>query len=358
MDRYPTYEEYAKDGKFADGIQRCNDLLKKNPKDVSLLTTKLQLICASQPDSPEGPQILDQLVATQPAIKDLNELVSIEVAVADSFKNLHPSPKTLGPTIAKLWDNAYKVNSNVSYRSELLAVRYQRAVYDNRIQDVQQTLIQLKQFQPKNRAIYMAHAAYTQLLSEAEDDLQSKLALGLARKAVSEKFDDDKTLDCRVAGQIFALQKSQKDLEGIRERQAFRESKQVYDALQLHRHQQSIIAGKPSACERDHYAVVNTIVPLMDAADLQRQPSELEAKVEEMKSRFKQFLDQDAEKKIKSFVVDAILLFHTAITTLKTRKRVSESILQFLFQARLVYTKAASARRDHLRWKRQIRDTC
>ncbi|MGG6498888.1 UNVERIFIED_CONTAM: hypothetical protein NY603_38760, partial [Bacteroidetes bacterium 56_B9] len=70
-------------------------------------------------------------------------------------------------------------------------------------------MIQLKQFQPKNRSIYMAHAAYTQLLSKSKDDLQSKLALGLARKAVSENFDADSSLDCRVAGQIFAIQGSE-----------------------------------------------------------------------------------------------------------------------------------------------------
>lgn len=248
MARYPTYEEYAKDGKFQEGIKRCDDLLKKNSKDVALLTTKLQLICASRPDDPEGPRILDQLVATQPAIQDLNDLVSIELAVADSFSNTYPPPRTLGPVVRKLWDNAYKANSNGHYRSELLAIRYQRAIYDNRIEDVQQTLIQLKQSQPKNRAVYMAHAAYTQLLSTTKDDLQSKLALGLARKAVSEKFDDDRTLDCRVAGQIFALQKSEQDLEGIRERQAFRESKQVYDALQLHRQQQPILSGRYCDC--------------------------------------------------------------------------------------------------------------
>ncbi|GIZ49325.1 hypothetical protein CKM354_001235700 [Cercospora kikuchii] len=301
MARYPTYEEYAKNGKFKEGIARCDQLLSKNPKDVSLLVTKLQLLCTSQPSSPEGPRILDQLVATQPAIQDLNELVSIEIAVTDTFKNTYPQPLSAGPTIAKLWENAFKANTNVTYRSELLTVRYQRAIYDNRIQDVQQTLIQLKQFQPKNRAIYMAHAAYTQLLSKSKDDLQSKLALGLARKAVSEKFDADPKLDCRVAGQIFAVQGSEKDLESIRDRQAFRESKQVYEALQLHRQSTDASAQKPAAPD----------------AEKQSSREWLEATSESLKSQLEKIVDEDAAASVlNAFVVDAIRLLHTATAKL------------------------------------------
>ncbi|KAF2209957.1 hypothetical protein CERZMDRAFT_69769 [Cercospora zeae-maydis SCOH1-5] len=295
MARYPTYEEYAKNGKFKEGIARCDQLLSKNPKDITLLITKLQLLCTAQPSSSEGPQILTQLVATQPAIQDLNELVSIEIAVIETFKNTYPQPLTAGPTIAKLWENAFKSNTNVNYRSELLAVRYQRAIYDNRIQDVQQTLIQLKQFQPKNRAIYMAHAAYTQLLSTSKDDLQSKLALGLARKAVSENFDTDSNLDCRVAGQIFAIQGSEKDLDILRDRQAFRESKQVYEALQLHRQSKDV------------------------APDAEKQGSRewLEAKSESLKSHLRKIVNEDAAAPVlNAFVVDAIHLFHTATTKL------------------------------------------
>ncbi|KAM3414646.1 hypothetical protein BST61_g9805 [Cercospora zeina] len=301
MARYPAYEEYVKNGKFREGIARCDQLLSKNPKDVSLLITKLQLLCTSQPSSPEGSQILDQLVATQPAIQDLNELVSIEIAVIDTFKNTYPQPLTAGPTIAKLFENAFKANTNVNYRSELLTVRFQRAIYDNRIQDVQQTLIQLKQFQPKNRAIYMAHAAYTQLLSKTKDDLQSKLALGLARKAVSENFDADPKLDCRVAGQIFAMQRSEKDLDNIRDRQAFRESKQVYEALQLHR-QSTDVPGQKS------------ITP---DAEKQSPREWLEATSESLKSHFRKIIDEDAAVPVlNAFVVDAIQLFHTATTKL------------------------------------------
>ncbi|PPJ61263.1 hypothetical protein CBER1_10944 [Cercospora berteroae] len=301
MARYPTYEEYAKNGKFKEGIARCDQLLSKNPKDVSLLITKLQLLCTSQPSSPEGPRILDQLTATQPAIQDLNELVSIEIAVIDTFKNTYPQPLTAGPTIAKIWENAFKANTNVTYRSELLTVRYQRAIYDNRIQDVQQTLIQLKQFQPQNRAIYMAHAAYTQLLSKGKDDLQSKLALGLARKAVSEKFDADPKLDCRVAGQIFAIQGSEKDLDSIRDRQAFGESKQVYEALQLHR--QSIDASAAKQAPPN--------------AEKQGSREWLEATSESLKSQLKKIIDEDtAASVLSAFVIDAIRLFHTATTKL------------------------------------------
>ena len=95
---------------------------------------------------------------------------------------------------------------------------------------MQQTLIQLKALQPRNRVVYMAHAALTQMLSTSNEDLQGRLALGLARKAVTERYDEDQSLDCRVSGQIFAMQRSKKDLENIKNR-PFKDSKQVFDAL-------------------------------------------------------------------------------------------------------------------------------
>jgi N-terminal acetyltransferase B complex non-catalytic subunit len=303
MARYPTFDEYARNGKHDQGIARCDELLTRTPKDVQLLTVKLQLICHFHPSSDEGPKVLEQLVSITPPLQDLQEIVPIEVAVVDSFKNTHPLPLTAGPAVAKLWENAFKANANVNYRLDLLSVRFQRAIYDNRIQDAQQALIHLKSVQPKNRALYLAHTAYTQLLSEKPDDLQSKLALGLARKAVSENFDDDKTLDCRVAGQIFAIQGSEKDLESIKDRQPFRESKQVYEALQLHKQGDagdasgSASAGAESA----------TLSPR----------KWLEAEVAKKKNELKTLMDDEAsEDAIAKFVADATLLFHKAITSL------------------------------------------
>jgi N-terminal acetyltransferase B complex non-catalytic subunit len=165
-------------------------------------------------------------------MQDIQSLVTIEEAVMLAQKNAHPPPLTAGPEVIALWTAAFKSAVSTGFKLDLLNVRFARAVLDNRLQDVQQTLIVWKAFQPKNRSIYMAHAAYTQLLSTSKEDLQARLALMLAKKAVKENFDEEKELDCRVVGQILARQGAKNDLEGIRER-AFRESREVYEALGL-----------------------------------------------------------------------------------------------------------------------------
>lgn len=227
MARYPTFDEYRKRGNYQDGLKRCDDLLKKNPHDVQLLILKFQLLSAIKGDAQP---VLDQLASRQPPIWDLGDIVSIEDAVEISQRDDYPSPNSAGPSVAKLWDNAFKASTSMNHKLDLLSLRFSRAIVDNRLADAQQALIQLKALQPKNRVVYMAHAAVTQMLSTANDDLSARLALLLARKAVTDKFDADDALDCRVPGQIFALQASQKDLENISDTR-FKESKQVYEAL-------------------------------------------------------------------------------------------------------------------------------
>ncbi|CAK4029679.1 hypothetical protein DOTSEDRAFT_180083 [Lecanosticta acicola] len=297
MARYPTFEDYAKKGNFQDGIKRCDDLLKRNPKDTQLLIVKLRLLSAS---GQNGLEILDQLAATQPPIQHLAELTDIETAVVESNKDVFPPPSTAGPIVSKLWDAAFKTSNSTEYKLELVSLRFSRAVYDNRLQDAQQTLIAIKAFQPRNRAVYMAHAAYTQLLSSSKDDLQSRLALSLARKAVSENFDEDKALDVRVPGQIFAFQESEKDLESIRDR-PFRESQQVYKALKL---SEPVQLNSAPAHQR------------VDPA--KATPREwLTAEVESLKEEFSKLIEANAAAGVlKAFVANAIRLFHTAITSL------------------------------------------
>ena len=303
MARYPTYEEYEKRSNYKDGIKRCDEMLKKSPNDVILLTTKLQLLYAIKG---ETQPILDQLVAIQPAITDLREIVPVEEAVMQGQKDTFPRPNTAGPTVAKLWDNASKASNSVNFKLDLYSLRFSRAIMDNRLQDAQQALIQLKALRPKNRVFYMAHLALTQLLSTSKDDLQSKLSLSLARKAVTEKFDEDKALDCRVPGQIFAMQNSTKDLESITDR-PFKESKQVYNALRDDKNTEANgIAAPPGS---------------NDPSTL--PPAEwLLAEVEVLKGQFRELIEASAAPPaILQFAANAIRLFHTASKYLSEDRR-------------------------------------
>lgn len=228
MARYPTYDEYR--DKPKKGITKCDELLKRTPKDVQLLATKSQLL-SELGDTAKAQSTIDQLLAIQPPTRDLQEISLIEDAVVENLvSNTFPQTLSAGLEVAKIWDNAYKTATATNYKLDLQSLRFSRAIFDNRLQDAQQALIQLKLMVPKNRVFYMAHAAVTQMLSTGNEDLSSRLALSLAKKAVAEKFDEVKDLDCRVPGQIFALQEKKEEVENVRGSK-FGESKQVYDAL-------------------------------------------------------------------------------------------------------------------------------
>ncbi|GAB7332906.1 hypothetical protein MBLNU13_g04619t1 [Cladosporium sp. NU13] len=228
MARYPTYDEYR--DKPKKGITKCDELLKRTPKDIQLLATKSQLL-TELGDTAKAQATIDQLLAIQPPTRDLQELSLIEDAVVEHLQaNSFPQPLSAGPEVAKIWENAFKAATSINYKLDLQSLRFTRAIFDNRLQDAQQALIQLKLLSPKNRVFYMAHAAVTQMLSTGNEDLSSRLALMLAKKAVSEKFDEVKDLDCRVPGQIFAIQGKKEDVEGVKGGR-FGESKQVHDAL-------------------------------------------------------------------------------------------------------------------------------
>ena len=228
MARYPTYDEYR--DKPKKGITKCDELLKRTPKDVQLLATKSQLL-TELGDTAKAQATIDQLLAIQPSTRDLQEISLIEDAVVEHLQaNSFPQPLSAGPEVAKIWENAFKAATSINYKLDLQSLRFTRAIFDNRLQDAQQSLIQLKLLSPKNRVFYMAHAAVTQMLSIGNEDLSSRLALMLAKKAVTEKFDEVKDLDCRVPGQIFAIQGKKEEVESIKGGR-FGESRQVHDAL-------------------------------------------------------------------------------------------------------------------------------
>ncbi|EMC91110.1 hypothetical protein BAUCODRAFT_315193 [Baudoinia panamericana UAMH 10762] len=304
MARYPAFDDYKQSGNYQAGIQRCDALLQRKPKDVQLLTTKLSLLYAIR--SHEAQRVLEQLLAIQPPIQGQQELIAIEDAVTDSQRHVFPQPWTAGPSVAKLWENAVKATPSATQRFDTGSLRFERAVMDNRIQDAQQALIQLKVIQPKNRVVYMAHAAFTQLLSTSNEDLQARLAIGLARKAVTEKLDNDQSLDCRVPGQVFALQRSEKDLESISGRR-FRDSKQVFDAHRSRPQNSTHGIEKPVA------VIDPSVVPAKEW---------LAAEVSMLKQNFTSIIQSHCSTDVlRSFATNAMSLFRCSIGPLSQGAR-------------------------------------
>ncbi|KXL48648.1 hypothetical protein M433DRAFT_148668 [Acidomyces richmondensis BFW] len=202
MARYPTFEEYLPRRNFLEGIQRCDALIARQPYDLRLQATKLRLLAASNQHA-AAQALLSHLAATPtPNIPDIPDLVLLEEGALELHRHTFPPPLTLGREVSALWDRAARTTRKL----DVLLARWERAVADSRTEDMQQTLIQLKAADPGNRVFYMAHAAVTQMLSTHNGDLQARLALSLAKKAVAEGFDGDKDLDCRVVGKIFELQ--------------------------------------------------------------------------------------------------------------------------------------------------------
>jgi N-terminal acetyltransferase B complex non-catalytic subunit len=315
MARYPTFEEYQKTGNYDEGLERVDTFLEKSPNDVQLLTVKLQLLAAKESDQSS---VLDQLLAIQPPIQDLKELNAIEDSILAAQRNEWPVPKSAGPQALKLWDNASKAaGSNMNYKTDLLSLRFSRAIAGDRLADAQNALIQLKALQPKNRVIYMAHAAVTQLLSTDKEDLSSRLALSLARKAMKEKFDEANDLDCRVVGQIFAangLVDELKPLVGT----SFGESKQVYEAV-WNSNKDSVNGGPV------HHSTNNTAT----------EPLEQEVTVG--KENFASLIQADAGlEKVLDFAVQMISLYHRAVTSMKNARRRVRATACFLALSALV----------------------
>ncbi|KAK0877505.1 hypothetical protein LTR87_008636 [Friedmanniomyces endolithicus] len=303
MARFPAFDDYNQKRNFGDGIKRCNELLRKNPKNIQLLTTKLRLLYATGSD--EVSQVLDELVAAPP--REIQDVVEVEAAVVDGQSNIFPRPSSAGPAVAKIWDAAAKAVTNLDQKLEILTLRFERAVLDDRLTDAQQALIQLKAIQPRNRVVYMAHAAFTQLISTSNEDLQARLAMGLARKAVSERFGDDKTLDCRVPGQIFAVQGSVKDLESI-EGGSFQDSKHVSDAR---RRRQGQVTANGSA----------TLPKVPEPGSVPTQEW-LAAEISLLKRSFAALIDSGASAEaLRAFATNAIRLFQESISNLSAGAR-------------------------------------
>ena len=293
MARYPTFEEYHEKSNYHDGIQRCDDLLRKSPNDIQLLTTKFQLLNTQSEDDSNA--VLDQLASLPTPIQDLTDICQIEMAVVEARAHLYPPRTTAGPQVAKLWEHAVKATGSMNRSLDIVSTRWERAVFDGRLGDMQQALIQLKALQPRNRVVYMAHAALTQMLSRRSDDLQAKLALGLARKAVSERFDEDAKLDCRVPGQIFAKQGSEGDVRRV-EGGRFAESKQIWDEL---KRLKGVEANGQSTTEVSHAAHDEGVV----------------AEIAQQKAHFAELIQTDAAvDTIRSFAADAIALFSKAMS--------------------------------------------
>jgi N-terminal acetyltransferase B complex non-catalytic subunit len=145
----------------------------------------------------------------------------------------------------------------------------------------------------------MAHAAVTQMLSTGNEDLSSRLALMLAKKAVAEKFDEVKDLDCRVPGQIFAIQGKKDDLEGIKGCR-FGESKQVYDALREAKKSngEEALAG----LKIDH-AKFGT-------------PEWLDATIAERKAKFSTLLKDSDKAALYSFAVETTETYHKTVQSI------------------------------------------
>lgn len=308
MARYPTFEEYEKSGKYNDGLKRTNDLLKKNQKDVQLLVLRLRFLSALRQDTTPS---ITELLAVQPPVQDLDDLVEIENAVVESQRDDFPQPTTSEPAVAKFWDAATKASASQNVKLDLLSLRFARAIAHRRLLDAQQALIQLKALLPSNRTVYTAHAAITYLLSTEKGDMHARLALMLARKAVRDGFDkEDPNLDCRVPGQIFAASGESADLKAA-EGTRYGSSKQAIEALRrIRRKEGQNVEGE------------GEVQVIKDGAS---DADSLETQLAQKKAAFARLATANTERSdLASFTISAIQFFDEMTKTIPRgdRKRI------------------------------------
>lgn len=118
MARYPTYDEYK--DKPEKGIKKCDELLKRQPKDISLLTTKLSLLSLLGDDSQQSKtkDVVNQLMACQ--TRNLDEVVLIEETDKSQTPNPVPRlrmPKKMHPLAKKTTQDVKKVEGLPSLAS-------------------------------------------------------------------------------------------------------------------------------------------------------------------------------------------------------------------------------------------------
>lgn len=311
-------QPYIDEGNFKAGIDRCNTVLSKTPDEPLFLSKKLRLLYASGDDE-AGDKLLKELsgkpvkgtFTSHLGRKEPYENVCLyEGAVAEKRANLdaHPRPSTYGPEIAKLWDLTIKQYGSAAAKQRALSARFEKAVLEGRLTDAHQALIQLKALLPKSRMIYLAHAAFTQMISQSKDDIHNKLALMLARKAVTDGFDGDKDLDVRVPGQIFAIQSSTADLEKIKQRSKMADSKHAFEALQE-------MAGSDDNVPSDGVDVS------LDSLDINEDGNTLKwltNKVEALEALYSQSVGSETRPDvILRFAIKAIQLFRIGTSTLR-----------------------------------------
>lgn len=88
MARYPTYEEYR--DKPAKGIQRCDELLKKDPSNVQILIARLQLQAAIN-DATGADDTLERISSARPPT-DLTTISTVEEAVVELQSQTYQFP--------------------------------------------------------------------------------------------------------------------------------------------------------------------------------------------------------------------------------------------------------------------------
>lgn len=123
--------DFLETGKYKDGLNRCNKLLKKNPSDPRFLYFKASFLFGLLQND-EGNKILDQLCNT--SITDLNLITSLDELGTTSQLDVYPRPLSNGPRVGKLWANA----TNAAGKNGVIAInrrRFSCAVSDRRWAD-------------------------------------------------------------------------------------------------------------------------------------------------------------------------------------------------------------------------------
>lgn len=125
--------DYLDLGRYKNGLDRCNKLLKKSPLDVRLLYYKTSFLVGLG-HSQEAAVILDQLATRNPPITDLGLLKNLDELATSLILDAYPRPLSNGPRAAKLWANATSAAGKNAVK-DITHHRFVAAVIEQRWQD-------------------------------------------------------------------------------------------------------------------------------------------------------------------------------------------------------------------------------
>ncbi|PNS20532.1 DNA polymerase epsilon subunit D [Sphaceloma murrayae] len=179
-------DDYWQKGRFKDGLNRCDRMLKKANADLIVHVYRARFLEALG-RTDDATAVIKSLADRKPALKD--------VVVIDDIDDFlfHRASEASSVTVLSsgelsltLWKNATEATTK-SFIPRICQDRYEYAVRQGRLIDAHHALTQWKKAEPNRKDIRFAHAAIFHLISiRSEDEMGKRMYSQLAVRTAEQ----------------------------------------------------------------------------------------------------------------------------------------------------------------------------